>query len=129
MYTSYYGQTVELKRQGCILVGISRTLPRWTPRPDYWETDLAPSLDLFQEKELPWELYKKRYLKELASKRTLVENILRKYEKMENDSETANIVFLCYESSLYESWTCHRILLSEFAKKEFGINIEEVVNG
>jgi uncharacterized protein YeaO (DUF488 family) len=97
--------------------------------PDYRELDLAPSPALFADKGISWDEYRGRYLQELANKRGAVEKILRKYEAMENMSETANVVFLCYESSLYESWTCHRILLSEFALKEFGIKIEEVRNG
>lgn len=100
------------------IYAISRSFPKWLEIPkENHLIILAPSQTLFRKSfEMPMEEFAVEYTKELEIKKELIEPIIR-------GLNAQNSVLACYCKDYKE---CHRSVLAEFIKNNFGIKVDEI---
>ena len=120
IFTTYYNHKSYSKmvQEGKPLYAISRSFPKWLeiPKENHLKI-LAPSQTLFKKSfEMPMEEFSVEYTKELEIKKELIEPIIRELNEK-------NAILTCYCKNYNE---CHRSVLAEYIKNNFGIKVDEL---
>lgn len=128
LYLSYFARLKQGKGRK---ISIAQFNPNWLKEGDIDDhlKELAPSKDLlldYKYRELPWDKYTKRYLKQLSNFYRYKDNKLQTRsdlkQLLEWLDEGENITLYCYERNGEQ---CHRYILADLIK-EFGYKVEEI---
>jgi len=111
IYTSYYAQIRNLKKEGITPIAISLGIPKFLRGEDMSRIFLlAPSRDML---DLSYDIYKERYIERLEKVDwKLVHDMLSVYEDKP-------VALLCYEALKTEGEFCHRTMLAEYINKNY----------
>jgi hypothetical protein len=112
IYTSYYAQLRNFKKEGITPIAISLGIPKFL-RAEQMDRIflLAPSRDMLG---LPYDIYKERYIEKLEKVdwKFVHDMISKKY----GDKPVA---LLCYEALKTEGEFCHRTMLAEYINEKY----------
>ena len=118
LYIGYIAKTEQYIQQGLKPVCIARFSPKWL-NVDKW-TIFAPSVELltkFKNGEVDESQYKTLYLSELNRQKSMIDTIV-KFANLDN------VVMVCYEKP---NKFCHRIILAEYLKLNYDLDVKEYV--
>lgn len=115
VYTSYFANSANLRKQGIVMIGIALYPPKWF---DGKSVKLvAPSYDILKN-STSTENYVERFKTEILAKR----NAKQFFEAIEFIGQGKDVALCCFEKP---NEFCHRHLVAEWLKEQLGLEVEE----
>ena len=117
IYTSYFGNLKNLKKNHIIPIGVCRFPPKWFDGPNL--ISIAPSKDILFTCKNNHQEYIKRYKNEILSIHKNPQDFI---DRLSLISDGKDVALCCFEEP---GKFCHRHLIAEWLNNTLNLNVQE----